>query len=100
MEHRIEPVQIRTEHLEAAAAKDRLVIELATACDEAAVNDDIVLVMHEYGREFWDAVMPTISEAFERIILDRLRNGEYRWANRSATTASAECSTDIEDFEV
>ena len=62
----IEPVRMRIEHTEAAAQKDRLIIELATECGAEADNEDMVLVMHEHGREFRDAVMPTIREAFNR----------------------------------
>ena len=68
-----------------------LKIELVGHVDKL-VNDDIVLVMHEYGREFQEAV----AEAFERIFLTRLENGEYRWANRKRPATKAATIEDIE----
>ena len=70
---------VRVEHIEVGGWKPPhgLKIELVGNIDKL-VNDDIVLVMHEYGREFSAAV----AKAFERIFLTRLENGEYRWANR------------------
>ena len=70
---------VRVEHIEVGGWKPPhgLKIELVGNIDKL-VNDDIVLVMHEYGREFSAAV----AEAFERIFLTRLENGEYRWADR------------------
>ena len=77
-----------------------LKIELVGNID-TLVDDDIVLVMHEYGQEFQKAV----AEAFERIFLQRLRNGEYKWANRHrAACGTAPCApqptTAIEDIEL
>ena len=46
------------------------------------VGDDIILVMREYGREFLEAVGPAIAEAFDRVFLERLRKGDYKWADR------------------
>lgn len=102
-----EPVRMRIEHTEAAAQKDRLIIELATECGAEADNEDMVIVMHEHGREFWDAVMPTIHEAFERIILERLRRGttashpeiEGRHA-QAAQEPQANTGEAIGDFEI
>ena len=79
---------VRIDHIEVGGwhAPHELKIELAGKIDES-IGDDIVLVMHEYSREFQEAVGPTISEAFERVFLDRLRNGEYKWADRERPPA-------------
>lgn len=76
-----------------------LKIEICAEIDEP-INDDILLVTHEYGQEFAQA----IAEAFERIFLDRLRNGEYKWARRKRQGADlmaqpAQPAT-IEDIEL
>ena len=74
---------VMIEHIEVGGwkAPHDLKIELAGKINEP-VGDDIVLVMHEYAREFQEMVGPAIADAFERVFLDRLRNGEYKWADR------------------
>ena len=88
---------VRIENIEVGGwdAPHELKIELVGKIDEA-VGDDIVLVLHEYGREFRDAVGPAIAEAFERVFLERLRSGDYKFADRDRPSASAV----IEDIEL
>ena len=80
------------DHIEVCGWKPphELKIELVGRIDEP-VGDDIVLVMHEYSREFQEAVGPAISEAFERVFLERLRCDEYKWAD---------CRKEIADIEL
>ena len=88
---------VRIENIEVGGwdAPHELKIELVGKIDEA-VGDDIVLVLHEYGREFRDAVGSVVAEAFERVFLERLRNGEYKFADRDRPPASEV----IEDIEL
>ena len=88
---------VRIEHIEVGGwyAPHELKIELVGKIDEP-VGDDIVLVLHKYGREFRDAVGSVVAEAFERVFLERLRNGEYKFADRNRSPAPAV----IEDIEL
>ena len=67
------------DHIEVVGSKPPygLAIEISGAVT-TPVDEDLVLVMHEYEAEFRAAV----AEAFERIFLARLAAGEYRWAGR------------------
>lgn len=84
---------VRVERIEVDGWKPPhgLKIELVGNIDKL-VDDDIVLVMHEYGHEFQEAV----AEAFERVFLTRLENGEYRWANRKRPATKTATIEDIE----
>ena len=88
---------VRINHIEFGGwhAPHELKIELVGKIDEP-VDDDIVLVVHEHGREFQDAIGPVAAEAFERVFLERLRNGEYKFADRDRPPASEV----IEDVEL
>ena len=81
-------VAVRVTHMEVIGwqAPHELKIEITGRIDET-VGDDIVLVAHEFSREFLEDVGPAISEAFKRVFLDRLRNGEYKWADRARPPA-------------
>ncbi len=89
--------RVRIEHIEVGGwvAPQELKIELVGKIDEP-VDDDIVLVVHEHGREFRDAIGPVVAEAFERVFLERLKSGEYKFADRDRPSASEV----IEDIEL
>ena len=91
---------VRIEHIEVGGwdAPHELKIELVGKIDEP-VGDDIVLVMREYGREFLESVGPAIAEAFERVFLERLRKGEYKWADRNSPPLASKPAV-IEDIEL
>ena len=88
---------VRIEHIEVGGwnAPHELKIELVGKIDEP-VDDDIVLVIHEHGREFRDAIGPVVAEAFERVFLERLKSGEYKFADRNRPPAPAV----IEDIDL
>lgn len=89
--------RVRIDRIEVGGwvAPHELKIEIVGMADEP-VGDDIILVMREYGREFLEAVGPAIAEAFDRVFLERLRKGEYRWADRDRPPVSEV----IEDIEL
>ena len=95
---------VRIERIEVGGYKlpHELKISLVGHVDRF-VDDDVVFVMEEYGQEFQDAV----AEAFERVVLQRLWSGEYKWANRKRSVGvAAQCQaqpaqpTTIEDIEL
>ena len=50
------------------------------------IADDIIVAMHDHGHELRDAIVPTIEEAVQRILIDR--------------TAADPGRQDVEDFEI
>ena len=88
---------VRIEHIEVGGwyAPHELKIELVGKIDEP-IGDDIVLVVHEHGREFRDAIGPVVAEAFERVFLERLKSGEYKFADRNRLPAPTAVIEDIE----